>query len=168
MVGEANDRRCSTRIVWFFLRHYSLSNSRREIQRSETTDRISKRSSGGKSSGETNVETIDRLIFGSFFQELAHLKAILAKHEGVLPPEQIVHLYDSAAEQHFKNLRVRLCRVETIGRSFCSVGFTVGKEIFTVSQSRFHSRSGSRVHDQHERKSEKGKTRRCSLSERAL
>jgi hypothetical protein len=34
------------------------------------------------------------------------LKALLAKHENVLPPDQIVQLFDAAAEQHFKNLRV--------------------------------------------------------------
>ncbi len=38
--------------------------------------------------------------------ELAHLKALLAKNENVLPPDQIVQLFDIAAEQHFKNLRV--------------------------------------------------------------
>lgn len=38
--------------------------------------------------------------------ELAHLKALLAKHENILPAEQIVQLFDVAAEQHFKNLRV--------------------------------------------------------------
>ncbi|CAF0759693.1 unnamed protein product [Adineta ricciae] len=37
--------------------------------------------------------------------ELAHLKALLAKHENVLPTDQIVQLFDTAAEQHFKNLR---------------------------------------------------------------
>ncbi|CAF0901528.1 unnamed protein product [Adineta steineri] len=37
--------------------------------------------------------------------ELAHLKALLAKNENVLPADQIVHLFDIAAEQHFKNLR---------------------------------------------------------------
>jgi thioredoxin-like negative regulator of GroEL len=38
--------------------------------------------------------------------EVAHLRALLAKHENVLPPDQIVQLFDIAAEQHFKNLRV--------------------------------------------------------------
>ena len=38
--------------------------------------------------------------------ELAHLKALLAKHENAVPPDQIVQLFDVAAEQHFKNLRV--------------------------------------------------------------
>lgn len=38
--------------------------------------------------------------------EVAHLKALLAKHENALPPDQIIHLFDAAAEQHFKNLRV--------------------------------------------------------------
>jgi hypothetical protein len=38
--------------------------------------------------------------------EVAHLKALLAKHENVLSPDQIVQLFDIAAEQHFKNLRV--------------------------------------------------------------
>jgi hypothetical protein len=34
------------------------------------------------------------------------LKALLAKKENVLSPEQIIVLFDIAAEQHFKNLRV--------------------------------------------------------------
>ncbi|CAM4741593.1 unnamed protein product [Rotaria magnacalcarata] len=37
--------------------------------------------------------------------EIAHLRAILAKHENTMVPDQIVQLFDSAAEQHFKNLR---------------------------------------------------------------
>ncbi|CAF5082245.1 unnamed protein product, partial [Rotaria sp. Silwood1] len=37
--------------------------------------------------------------------ELSHLRAILAKYENVLAPDQIVQLFDTAAEQHFKNLR---------------------------------------------------------------
>ncbi|CAF4863322.1 unnamed protein product, partial [Rotaria socialis] len=37
--------------------------------------------------------------------EIAHLRAILAKHENAMAPDQIVQLFDTAAEQHFKNLR---------------------------------------------------------------
>lgn len=70
-------------------------------------------------------------------KELTHLRAILAKRENILAPAKILALFDLAAEQHFKNLRVcsndRTCNRSKENVFLSIIGFTVGKEILILS-----------------------------------